>query len=199
MQKSRKRKVCLLRGGSEHLPGAVRGIWTSMYITRHPISKMERSYLGPCTMLFLDRMGAKRPLVRWNWKWRGQSSQSELVLQILVRGSREARRCCSAIVCLFSALQGSPEKDQRCKAQRTTGWKTSVCVRYVLYQTSATSPDSHLPAQLDVQLSHTEALLHAKGAERDTMHAAISAGWKSQHHSPNAADRNCRKISTTPP
>lgn len=35
----------------------------------------------------------------------------------------------------------------------------------VLYQTSATNPDSPLTAQLDVQLSRADTLMLAKGAE----------------------------------
>lgn len=70
----------------------------------------------------------------------------------------------------FTALQGSQEEDQRCRDQagllmqlvKKKIKKKSVCVRYVLYQTSAASPESPLAAQLDVQLSQADTPMHEK-------------------------------------
>lgn len=176
-------------------PGATKGIWLCLYITQAP--KMPRSYLGTCTMLFQRRTGAKRPLIKWNWKLGGKRSGDEDP-QMCVRGSREKKRWCSAIVCPFTALQGF--QDTRIKQAFVYNWlkkNKNPCVRcFVPNQCNKSwlSPDSTagcaaLPGR------HTDACKRSRG----TRHSASSGGWNSPYHSSNTAERNRSKISTTSP
>lgn len=75
--------------------------------------------------------------------------------------------------------------------------KKNPCVCYVLYQTSAISPEFRLTAQLDTQISQADTLIDAKGAEGQSTQPPLLPGRV--HITAQMQQRNNSKSSITSP
>lgn len=118
---------------------------------------------------------------------------------VSVAAEREERRCWSAIVCPFTALQGSQEEDQRCKDQaglllQLVKKKIRVCAMLCTkpMQQVLTLPWQH--SWTCRSPKHTR-WWHAKGAEGQCTQPPPPAGIV--HITVQTQQRNNSKISTT--
>lgn len=173
MQQWGERKVCLLSGGWAFClvqPGAMKGIRLYLYARQAPNARDGKELFRSMTNVSREN-GSKTAVTRVKlevrrselWEWADPA-------EVSVAAGRKERRWWSAIVWSVysiarisgggSALQGSSRTSYATGKKKIK--KKSVCVRYVLYQTSAASPESPLAAQLDVQLSQADTPMHGK-------------------------------------
>lgn len=173
MQQWGERKVCLLSGGWAFClvqPGAMKGIRLYLYARQAPNARDGKELFRSMTNVSREN-GSKTAVTRVKlevrrselWEWADPA-------EVSVAAGRKERRWWSAIVWSVysiarisgggSALQGSSRTSYATGKKKIK--KKSVCVRYVLYQTSAASPESPLAAQLDVQLSQADTPMHEK-------------------------------------